>query len=114
MVTFELFVRPVLRRMLGHERLFRRAVRVVLEEPVTIGARADALSSRGRHAARRRRAGGASHRRQGSGILTSMSLANALLVVPDDRPRCEIGETLNAILLGEEAHLVDAVRAVTR
>src|SRR5919202_2718826 len=39
MVTFELFVRPALRRMLGHTRLFRRPVRVRLEEPVTIGAR---------------------------------------------------------------------------
>ena len=39
MVTFELFVRPVLRRMLGHTRLFRRPVPVVLEERVTIGAR---------------------------------------------------------------------------
>ena len=38
MVTFELFVRPVMRRMLGHTRLFRRPVTVTLEEPVTIGA----------------------------------------------------------------------------
>ena len=39
MVTFELFARPVIRRMLGHSRLFRRPVEVVLEEPVSIGAR---------------------------------------------------------------------------
>src|SRR5919112_1679674 len=39
MVTFELFVRPSLRRMLGHTRLFRRPVAVTLEEPVSIGAR---------------------------------------------------------------------------
>src|SRR5688500_15479495 len=32
MVTFELFARPVLRRMLGHTRLFRRPVDVVLAE----------------------------------------------------------------------------------
>jgi molybdopterin molybdotransferase len=29
---------------------------------------------------------------QGSGILTSMARANALLVVPEDRPRCDVGE----------------------
>ena len=38
MVTFELFVRPVIRRMLGHTRLFRRPIPVTLEEPVKIGA----------------------------------------------------------------------------
>ena len=42
---------------------------------------------------------------QGSGILTSMARANALLVVPEDRPRSEAGETLHAIPLGEPASL---------
>jgi molybdopterin molybdotransferase len=42
---------------------------------------------------------------QGSGILTSMSRANALLVVPEDRPRVEAGERLNALPLGGEAAL---------
>ena len=34
-VTFELFVRPVIRRLAGHARLHRPADRGVLEEPVT-------------------------------------------------------------------------------
>ena len=34
-----------------------------------------------------------------------MSLANALLVVPEDRPRVEAGETPHALPLGEEAAL---------
>jgi molybdopterin molybdotransferase len=42
---------------------------------------------------------------QGSGILTSMSLANALLVVPHDRPAVEAGETLHALPLGDAAGL---------
>ena len=42
---------------------------------------------------------------QGSGILTSMSLANALLVVPDERPRVETGESLHALLIGEDAQM---------
>jgi molybdopterin molybdotransferase len=42
---------------------------------------------------------------QGSGILTSMSQANALLVVPDDRPRVDAGERLNVIPLSEDAQL---------
>ena len=34
-VTFELFVRPVIRRLAGHARLHRPVDRAVLEEPVT-------------------------------------------------------------------------------
>src|SRR5690242_11018758 len=34
-VTFELFVRPVIRRLSGHPRLHRQADRAVLEEPVS-------------------------------------------------------------------------------
>lgn len=105
MVTFELFVRPVVRRMLGHGRLFRRPVPVTLEEPVTIGARLThflravvTTHADGRVTARLTGP-------QGSGILTSMSLANALLVVPEDRPRVQTGETLHALPLGEDAAL---------
>jgi molybdopterin molybdotransferase len=105
MVTFELFVRPAIRRMLGHSRLFRRPVAVVLEEPVSIGARLThflrAIVTTGDDGQLTARLTGP----QGSGILTSMSLANALLVVPEDRPRVEAGETLNALLLGEDASL---------
>jgi molybdopterin molybdotransferase len=42
---------------------------------------------------------------QGSGILTSMSRANALLVVPEDRPTVDAGATLHAIPLGDDATL---------
>jgi molybdopterin molybdotransferase len=44
---------------------------------------------------------------QGSGILTSMTRANALLIVPEDRPHVRAGEQLNAILLNENG-LLDA------
>jgi molybdopterin molybdotransferase len=105
MVTFDLFVRPVIRRMLGHTRLFRRPLPVVLEERVTIGARLThflraVVSTRDDGTATARLTGP-----QGSGILTSMSLANALLVVPEDRPSVEAGETLHALPLGDAAGL---------
>ncbi|MFM8781361.1 MAG: hypothetical protein ACKOFO_07840, partial [Gemmatimonadota bacterium] len=41
---------------------------------------------------------------QGSGILTSMSLANALLVVPEDRLEVPAGERHSALLLTEDAN----------
>jgi len=105
MVTFELFVRPVLRRMLGHTRLFRRPVPVVLEEGVTIGAKLThflraIVSTRDDGTITARLTGP-----QGSGILTSMTRANALLVVPEDRPVVEAGESLHALPLGDLAGL---------
>jgi len=108
MVTFELFARPVIRRMLGHTRLHRRPVPVVLEEPVSIGAK---LTHFLRAVVTIRDDGQATARLtgpQGSGILTSMARANALLVVPHDRPRVEAGERLNALPLSEDAQLSDA------
>ena len=105
MVTFELFVRPVIRRMLGHTRLFRRPIPVTLEEPVKIGA---ALTHFLRAIVSVKPDGSLSARLtgpQGSGILTSMSLANALLIVPEERPRIEAGEIVNAILLSDDAQL---------
>jgi molybdopterin molybdotransferase len=103
MVTFELFVRPVIRRMLGHARLFRRPVPVVVMEPVTIGV---TLTHFLRAIVSVNQSGLASATLtgpQGSGILTSMSLANALLVVPEDRRHVEAGEVLHALLLTDDA-----------
>src|SRR5207247_8387247 len=37
MVTFELFVRPAIRKMSGHALPFRRAVPVVVQEAITLG-----------------------------------------------------------------------------
>lgn len=105
MVTFELFVRPVLRRMLGHARLFRQPVPVTLAEPVTTHARLTHFlravvspASDGTYVAQLTGP-------QGSGILTSMARANALLVIPEDRARCEAGERVHALLVTDEAQL---------
>jgi molybdopterin molybdotransferase len=108
MVTFELFVRPMIRRMQGHTRLFRRPVEVVLEEPVSIGARLThflrcIVTTRDDGVVTARLTGP-----QGSGILTSMARANALLIVPEDRPRASAGDRLRALPLGGEAGLTTA------
>jgi molybdopterin molybdotransferase len=108
MVTFDLFVRPAIRKMLGHERLFRRPVRVTLEEPVTIGAKLThflrATVRPGDDGQLLARLTGA----QGSGILTSMAKAQALLIIPEDRSRVEAGETVHAFLLTEDTQLAGA------
>ncbi|MCX5762072.1 MAG: molybdopterin molybdenumtransferase MoeA, partial [Gemmatimonadetes bacterium] len=45
---------------------------------------------------------------QGSGILTSMALANALLVVPEDAPQHAAGDRLSALLLTPDAQLTES------
>jgi molybdopterin molybdotransferase len=103
MVTFELFARPLLRRMQGYSRLHRRPVPVMLEEEVTINAPIThflrvVVSVRDDGTLTARLTGP-----QGSGILTSMSQANALLVVPEDRPHSRAGDVLHALLLTDDA-----------
>jgi molybdopterin molybdotransferase len=103
MVTFELFVRPILRKMHGHKQLHRRPVPVTIEEPVSIGAK---LTHFLRAVVTMKPDGTLTARLtgpQGSGILTSMTRANALLIVPEDRPHVKAGEKLHAILLNDSA-----------
>lgn len=108
MVTFELFARPAIRRLAGHARLYRRPVPVVLEDAVTLGAplmhflRATvAVREDGRLGARLTGP-------QGSGLLTSMARADALVIVPPDAEQAPAGVERRALLLGDEALHADA------
>jgi len=108
MVTFELFVRPALRRLLGHPLPFRRAVAVVVEEPIALGPKLRhflrvVVSANPDTGALGARLTGP----QGSGILTSMARANALLIVPEDRPAVAPGEPLHAMLLDDPHHVAE-------
>ena len=109
MVTFELFVRPAIRRLLGHRLPFRRTVPVCVGEPITLGPK---LRHFLRAVVNPEGPGGALTARltgpQGSGILTSMARANALLIVPEDRPAVAAGETLPALLLDDPHHVAEA------
>ncbi|HVA56467.1 MAG TPA: gephyrin-like molybdotransferase Glp [Gemmatimonadaceae bacterium] len=109
MVTFELFARPALRRLQGVARVFAQRVPVRLtQRVVTLAGLTHFLRAvvhpdgDGVLAARLTGA-------QGSGLLTSMARANALLVVPADREVVEAGETLGALLLGNETLLGESV-----
>src|SRR2546427_261287 len=112
MVTFELFVRPAIRRLLRHRLPFRRTVPVCVGEPIKLGPKL-------RHFLRAvvvpEGPGGVGGERtarwtgpQGSGILTSMARANALLIVPEDRHSVAAGETLAALLLDAPHHVTQA------
>ena len=101
MVSFELFVRPALRKMQGYASLFRRAVPVTLEEEVKINAR---LTHFLRACVTRKEDGTLTARLTGlqsSGALTSMAKANALLIVPDTSPKVAKGAQLKALMLDQ-------------
>jgi molybdopterin molybdotransferase len=95
LVTFELFVRPALRQMGGHPDRHRPTVSVRLAAPVTTSGGlthflrctvdADGTASL---------TGG-----QGSGLLTSMLRADALLIVPHDVSYLAAGAEARALLL---------------
>ena len=101
-VTFELFVRPAIRRLAGHRRLHRPVDRCVLEEPVTksvgrrgmqrvAALRADDGSPLRDEAGRVRvrLAGG-----QGSHVLSALAAADALAVVPEPLAGADAGTEL--------------------
>ena len=98
MITFELFGRPAIYTMLGKSGWERPRVRAIAEERIEnadarrVYARAILSQRDGRYYA-------SLTGPQGSGILTSMALANALAIVPEDVPAIEPGDEVECIVL---------------
>lgn len=109
MVTFELFVRPAIRTLLGHALPFRRGTRVELAEPVKLGPklqhflRAIVGDAPGATGLRPVKLTGP----QGSGILTSMVKANALLVLPEGQQQTPAGSEALALVLDDPGHVAE-------
>jgi molybdopterin molybdotransferase len=103
MVTFELFVRPAIRKMMGHELPFRRTVPMLAAEPISVKPRLQhflrGVVSQGRDGPEARLTGP-----QGSGILTSMVHANALLVIPEGQFETPAGSMVQALVLNDPVH----------
>ena len=103
MVTFELFARPAIRAMSGHTLPFRRTIPVRVAETISVKPRLQhflrAIVSQTAAGAEARLTGP-----QGSGILTSMALANALLVLPEGQLETPAGSEVRAMLLDETVH----------
>ncbi len=99
MVSFEVFIRPALRRMLGAD--------VLLRPQVTAEATVAFSSPPGRRSYLRgiveRTADGRLQARsagnQGSHQMAALAACNALLVIPEDQTRVEPGERVLALLL---------------
>ncbi|MGZ3621551.1 MAG: molybdopterin molybdotransferase MoeA [Ktedonobacteraceae bacterium] len=97
-VTFELFGRPVIRKMSGHTHLLHPQADVVVEDGVSERVmrrhyvRAYVEWRNGRLIAR-------TTGNQGSNITTSLLNANALLIVPEGGTTIQPGSTARAIML---------------
>jgi molybdopterin molybdotransferase len=106
MVSFELFVRPALLKMMGKKNIAKPIVTAIMEEPIINDAgrrlynRAIVEKRNGYYYARLTGS-------QSSGILTSMSLANGLVIIPEEKKRVNKGETVQALMLdwNEEVNL---------
>ena len=101
LVTFELFARPMIRRLRGEHAIFPLPVPVIVDESIELQAPLT-------HFLRcvvRPGEDGELHAKltgsQSSAILTSMTIATGLLIVPHDRPRVGIGARLYAFLAGD-------------
>jgi molybdopterin molybdotransferase len=97
LLTFELFVRPGLRRMFGDPRPFRSAIDVELARSMPApGSRTELARAR-----LEPRAGALPlahpHRDQGSGTLTSLVALDALVIVPEGAEGLEAGSVARAL-----------------
>jgi molybdopterin molybdotransferase len=98
MINFELFVRPAILKMMGRKNLSKPTVSAVVEDAIEntdgrrVFTRVMVEKRGGRYFARLTGP-------QGSGILTSMVLANGLAIVPEDEPGVKPGDLVEVMML---------------
>ncbi|MBD3304845.1 molybdopterin molybdenumtransferase MoeA [candidate division KSB3 bacterium] len=98
MVSFEIFVRPALLKMMGHTQIYRAIVTATLEEDIKKSderkhfVRVVLKRQNGKYTASTTGA-------QGSGILRSMSKANGLAVIDETRMSVQAGEEVPVMVL---------------
>lgn len=97
-VTYELFARPLIRKMLGHTHLLRPQIDVIVEDGIS-----DRVPRRHYVRAhvewRNHRFVAHTTGNQGSHIMTSLLNANALVIVPEGGVKLDPGDTAKAIML---------------
>jgi molybdopterin molybdotransferase len=109
LVTFELFARPLIKRLRGERRVFRRPTDARTREELRVAA---PLTHFFRGMAEWEADGVLGVRLtgpQGSGLLTSMARANALVIVPGDRPVVAVGESVRVLLLNDDVVSLDTL-----
>ena len=98
MVTFEVFARPAIFKMMGKKNWNKPTIEAVAEERIVntdgrrVFTRAIIEKREGRYFARLTGP-------QGSGVLTSMAQANGLVIVPEDKVEVKPGESVQVMML---------------
>lgn len=98
MVSFEIFARPAILKMMGKPPAAKPTVRAITDSPLEnrdsrrVYIRAKVERNNGRYLARVTGA-------QGSGILTSMVRANGLIVIPEDKKSLAAGAEVEVMML---------------
>jgi molybdopterin molybdotransferase len=104
MISFEEFVRPTILKMMGHKKIFRKAVKAVLQEDIKKKKgfmnfiRGFASISDGRYVA-------STTGRQESGILKSMVRANGFIILPEEKESAKAGEEVTMQLIDNSLEL---------
>ncbi|HVF40459.1 MAG TPA: gephyrin-like molybdotransferase Glp [Gemmatimonadaceae bacterium] len=101
-VSFEVFVRPVIRRMLGFSKLFRETVKARVTDRIHLGA---PLMHFLRSVVTREADGvytAVLAGSQSSSVLTALARANALLILPADNMDIGVGEMCRALPLRDD------------
>ena len=108
MVSFEQFVRPCLLKMQGHTKIFRETIKAVNAQEIKKIAgvkhfiRAIVKKEKDKYTA-------SNTGDQGSGILKSMVLANALIVLEENYTRAKKGAKVNVQLLDDSLFFIDKI-----
>ena len=109
MVSFEQFVRPSLLKMQGHKKIFRQTAKAVCAQEVQKSAgfkhfiRAVVKKEKDQYVASTTGA-------QGSGILKSMVIANALIVMGENETRIKKGSQVTIQLLDDSLFQTESFR----
>ena len=101
MVSFEQFVRPAMRKMSGHARLFRPLIEAIARENVK-GREGRKFFLRCRLAQKDGQWHATTTGEQGSGILMSMAAASGLMVIPADVSGVSAGDRVKVQVLDPE------------
>jgi len=103
MITFELFARPAIAKMMGKESLARPSITAIMDDSIKnsdgrrIFARVVVSRREGKYYASLAGA-------QGSGVLTSMVKANGLAIVPETTEQVNPGTTVEVMMLDWESN----------
>lgn len=98
MVSFEQFARPAILKMLGKKKLVKPTISAVSESRIEntdgrrVFVRAMVRKEKGQYYA-------SSTGPQGSGILTSMTRSNGLMILPEDRASIEVGDEVTVQMI---------------